>query len=63
MIDGETHGTVIRANTIRETRRGEARTQLTAVRIGKKAGSVLLEANTLEADKPVEDLRGEKAGR
>ncbi len=55
MIDGETHGTVIRGNTIRDTRQGEARTQRTAIRIGSKAGAVIIQDN--HADTEVEDLR------
>ena len=56
-IDGETGGTVIRGNTIRDTRAGDARRQRTAVRIGAKAGEVTVEGNKIEADREVEDLR------
>jgi hypothetical protein len=59
-IDGETGGTIIRGNTIRDTRAGEARRQRTAVRIGAKAGEVQVEGNRIEADREVEDLRSRK---
>jgi hypothetical protein len=56
-IDGETAGTVIRGNTIRDTRSGDGRRQRTAVRIGAKAGEVQVEGNRIEAEREVEDLR------
>lgn len=57
MIDGETQGVALKGNTIRETRQGEARTQRTAIRIGKRAGEVAIEENKIEAEREVDDLR------
>ena len=57
MIDGPTTGTVIRGNTIRDTRAGTARTQRAGIRIGKKAGAVTIEKNRISAAAELEDLR------
>lgn len=56
-IDGVTHGTVIRHNTIEDTGSGR---QKTAVRIGKQAGDVQLEGNTLKAAQELLDERPKK---
>lgn len=56
-IDGATHGTVIRGNTIEDTGSGR---QKTAVRIGQQAGDVQLEGNTLKAAKDLLDERPKK---
>ena len=56
MIDGYTTGTVIRGNVIRDTR-GAAAKQPTAIRIGKKAGTVTIEKNKVTAKSEVEDQR------
>ena len=57
MIDGFTTGTVIRGNTIADTRDSAARTQGVAIRIGKKAGTVTVEKNRVTGAAEVEDLR------
>lgn len=54
MIDGATHGTIIRGNTIEDTGSGK---QQTAIRIGKNAGDVLLDSNTLKAPTTILDER------
>jgi parallel beta-helix repeat protein len=53
-IDGATHDTVIRGNTIEDTGSGR---QTTGVRIGKNAGDVTLEANTIKAGTQLVDER------
>ncbi len=57
MVNGETHGTVIRSNIIRDTRQPGARTQTTAIRIGAKAGEVSIESNQVSAEKEIERAR------
>jgi hypothetical protein len=53
-VDGVTHGTIIRGNTIEDTGAGR---QKTGIRLGRKAGAVMLEANTVKAANPVLDER------
>lgn len=53
-VDGATHGTVIRGNTIED---GGAGRQKTGVRLGRRAGSVTLESNVIRAAQPVVDDR------
>ncbi|NIA13500.1 MAG: hypothetical protein GWP08_05420 [Nitrospiraceae bacterium] len=53
-IDGETNGTVVRGNTIRGTRGGG---QTVGIHIGKDAGGVLLEDNTIHAETKLVDER------
>ncbi len=53
-VDGVTHDTVIRGNIIEDTGSGR---QQTAIRIGQKAGRVVLEGNTVKATTPVADER------
>lgn len=55
MIDGETEGVVIRGNIIRDTRKES--TQVAGIRIGKKAGTVKIEGNSIAAEKEIEDQR------
>jgi parallel beta-helix repeat protein len=45
-VDGETHGTIIRGNIIEDT--GGGRQQI-GIRLGKRAGAVMLEGNTIKA--------------
>lgn len=54
-VDGATHGTVIRANTIEDSGSGK---QKTGIRLGKKVGEVFLEENIIKADQPLLDERG-----
>jgi hypothetical protein len=56
-IDGYTTGTVIRGNTICDTREGAARKQAVGIQIGRKAGTVTLEKNRVTASSEVEDQR------
>ncbi len=53
-VDGATQDTVIRGNVIEDTGSG---TQTVAIRIGKQAGRVTLEGNTIRAEKEVVDER------
>ncbi len=57
MVGGVTNGTVIRGNRIRDTRPAGTRTQATAIRLGEKAGAVVIEGNAMTADKEIEDQR------
>lgn len=54
LIEGETRGTMIRGNTIRDTGRGR---QTIGIRIGPKAGDVVVEENTIKAEKKLVDER------
>lgn len=53
-VDGATHGTIIRSNLVEDTGAGR---QKAAIRIGKQAGEVVLEGNTLKAAREVHDER------
>ena len=53
-VDGATHGTIIRSNVVEDTGSGR---QHTAIRIGKRAGDVVLEANTIKAKTDLLDER------
>lgn len=53
-VDGATHDTVIRENIIEDTGSGR---QQTGIRIGKNAGAVVLEGNTVKAPEAVVDDR------
>jgi len=53
-VDGATHGTIVRSNVIEDTGSGR---QKTAIRIGKHAGEVVLEGNTLKASDAVHHER------
>jgi parallel beta-helix repeat protein len=56
-VDGATEGTLIRNNVIEDTGAGR---QLTGVRIGKQAGDVVLEDNTIKASRQTLDERKEQ---
>lgn len=56
-IDGETNGTVIRNNTIRDTGGGK---QAVGVRIGPSAREVTLQDNTIQAKEAVKDERPQR---
>jgi parallel beta-helix repeat protein len=53
-VDGATDDTVIRNNTIEDSGVGR---QQTGVRIGRKAGPVVLEGNTIRAERALQDER------
>jgi len=53
-VDGVTHDTVIRGNTIEDTGSGR---QKTGVRVGRQAGGVTLEDNVIKAAEPMVDER------
>lgn len=53
-VDGATRGTIIRSNTVEDTGGGR---QKTGIRIGKQAGEVVLEGNTIKAANEVLDER------
>lgn len=56
-IRGATGDLVLRQNTIRDTRPGDARRQRVGVEIGAEAGAVTLDNNRIEADRPLDDRR------
>jgi len=56
-VDGATRNTIIRSNIIEDTGGGR---QKTGVRIGKRAGEVLLEGNTIKAANQLQDERQER---
>ena len=53
-VDGVTLGTVIRGNTIADSGVGRQRT---GIRLGKKTGEVVMDANTIKAETPLSDER------
>ncbi|HOW66546.1 MAG TPA: right-handed parallel beta-helix repeat-containing protein [Candidatus Paceibacterota bacterium] len=53
-VDGATQDTLIRGNTIEDTGSGR---QKTGIRLGKNAGKVLLEGNTIKAENAMLDER------
>ena len=53
-VDGVTHGTVIRSNIVEDTGSGR---QKIGIRIGKKAGAVQLQSNTVKAATELQDER------
>jgi hypothetical protein len=56
-VRGETKDIVLKNNTIRDTRLGDARKQSVGIQIEEKVGNVLLEANTLEGKTTIDDRR------
>ena len=56
-IDGQTNGTVVRNNTIRDTGGGK---QAVGIRIGKAVGEVTLEGNVIRATQEVKDERPQR---
>jgi parallel beta-helix repeat protein len=58
-VDGATHGTIIRNNLVEDTGAGR---QKTAIRIGKQAGEVVLDGNTVKAANEVLDERPKATG-
>ncbi|MCB1126548.1 MAG: right-handed parallel beta-helix repeat-containing protein, partial [Verrucomicrobiae bacterium] len=53
-VDGATQGTVIRGNTIEDSGSGR---QTAGIRVGKNAGEVVLERNTIKAQQDLVDER------
>jgi len=53
-VDGVTSGTIIRSNVIEDTGSGR---QKTGIRIGKQAGEVVMEGNTVKAAIQLQDER------
>ena len=60
-IRGETDEVVLKHNRIRDTRPAEARRQNTGLLLEEKVGPITLEANEIEADEPIRDLRPKPA--
>jgi hypothetical protein len=56
-VDGATRGTIIRSNVVEDTGNGQ---QKIGVRIGKRAGDVVLEGNTIKAANQLLDERQKK---
>ncbi len=59
-IRGETNGTVIMNNIIRDTRPADQQTQTVGIRIEEKAGTVIIENNKNQSQQKIVDLREEK---
>lgn len=56
-IRGETNGLVFVKNIIRDTRPISEQTQTTGIKIEERAGDIEIRENTIEAQKPLVDLR------
>lgn len=56
-VRGATTDLVFTGNVIRDTRAGDARTQVVGIRLEEQVGAVTVEANRLEALQPVDDRR------
>jgi hypothetical protein len=56
-IRGETSGLIFEGNTIRDTRQGSTRSQVTGILIEESAGDVSLINNQIDAPTPVHDRR------
>lgn len=59
-IRGETAGLVFENNSIRDTRPLAERTQTVGLLIEDQVGTVTLDGNKIQADKPIEDRRKSK---
>jgi nitrous oxidase accessory protein NosD len=59
-VRGETCDLIFKANTIRDTRAAAERKQKTGICLEQKVGTVTLDDNKIEADKPMEDQRSGK---
>ena len=59
-IRGETNGTVIMNNIIRDTRPTDQQTQTVGIRIEEKAGTVIIENNQNQSQQKIVDLRKKK---
>lgn len=56
-VRGETRDLVLKGNTIRDTRTGDARRQTVGIKLEEKVGAVTTEGNRIEAATAVEDQR------
>ncbi len=56
-VRGEVQDLVFQNNTIRDTRKGQARTQSVGIHIEERVGAVTLEGNQVEAEEKLIDLR------
>jgi parallel beta-helix repeat protein len=56
-VRGETRDLVLKGNTIRDTRTGEARRQTVGIKLEEKVGAVTTEGNQIEAATAVQDGR------
>jgi len=56
-VRGETKDIVLKNNTIRDTRLGDARKQTVGIQIEEKVGNVRLEDNTLVGQTTIDDRR------
>jgi parallel beta-helix repeat protein len=56
-VRGETRDLVLKGNTIRDTRTGDARRQTVGIKLEEKVGTVTTEGNQIEANTAVQDGR------
>ncbi len=61
-VRGATTDLVFNGNVIRDTRAGDARTQVVGIRLEEQVGGVVKDGNRIEAATPVEDKRATAAG-
>src|SRR6185436_14272530 len=59
-VRGETKDLVLKGNTIRNTRTGDAKKQTVGIQLEEKVGDVAVEGNQVEAAKIVDDQRAKK---
>jgi parallel beta-helix repeat protein len=56
-IRGETNDLVLKGNTIRDTREGDAQKQTVGIKIEEKVGRIAISGNNIQARRRIEDLR------
>ncbi|MHC4169791.1 MAG: right-handed parallel beta-helix repeat-containing protein, partial [Planctomycetota bacterium] len=56
-IRGETNDLVLKGNTIRDTREGDAQKQTVGIKIEEKVGRITISGNNIQAKRRIEDLR------
>ena len=53
----QTNGLVLKGNTIRDTREGDAQKQTVGIKIEEKVGRITISGNNIQARRRIEDLR------
>jgi parallel beta-helix repeat protein len=56
-VRGETRDLILKGNTIRDTRNGDAKKQMIGIKLDEKVGAVAVEGNHVDAAKELEDRR------
>lgn len=59
-VRGQTRDLVFKGNTIRDTRSSSEKKQKTGIRLEEKVGTVILDANTIEAETQIDDRRSRR---